>query len=140
MYSTKLMNQRYEIECISLTRVLKIQRFIVDTGAMYTCCHYSMIDEQLQESDLSEMKIKFIGGLINGSAVKFYEYPLKQFTIGNINRGTCNIWITFDKRVVDMVLGLDLLKDMVFLNRPSDGALCFFESEKQCREYMQTQY
>ena len=118
MYSTKLMNRRYEIECISLTRVLKIQRFIVDTGAMYTCCHYS----------------------INGSAVKFYEYPLKQFTIGNINRGTCNIWITFDKRVVDMVLGLDLLKDMVFLNRPSDGTLCFFESEKQCREYMQTHY
>lgn len=138
MYSTKLMKQRYEVECISLARVLKIQRFIVDTGAMYSCCHYSMIDEMLQESNFLQSNMKLIGGFVNGSAVKFYEYPLKQFTVGNINRGVCNIWITFDERVADMVLGLDILKDMIFLNNPSDGEMHFFESVSDCKEYIQT--
>lgn len=58
VYSTKLVKQRYEVECISLTRVLKIQRFIVDTGAMYFCCHYSMIDEKIQEQELLALKTK----------------------------------------------------------------------------------
>lgn len=138
MYSTKLVKQRYEVECISLTRVLKIQRFIVDTGAMYSCCHYSMIDEKIQEQELLALKTKLIGGFVNGLAVKFYEYPLKQFTVGNINCGSCNIWITFDARVADMVLGLDILKDIIFLNRPSDGEIYFFESDADCRKYIQT--
>lgn len=138
MYSTRLANQRFEIECISMARVLKIHRFIIDTGAMYSCCHYSMVDERLQESELSNLKTKLIGGFVNGSAVKFYEYPLKQFTIGNINLGNCNVWITFDKRVVDLVLGLDILKDVIFLNSPADGKMYFFESEADYKEYVQT--
>lgn len=52
MYNTRLVKQRYEVECISLARVLKIQRFIIDTGAMYSCCHYSMIDERIMETEL----------------------------------------------------------------------------------------
>ncbi|MDE7266794.1 MAG: retropepsin-like domain-containing protein [Lachnospiraceae bacterium] len=138
MYSTKLVKQRYEIECISLARVIKIQRFIVDTGAMYSCCHYSMIDEKLQESELFNLNTKLIGGFVNGLAVKFYEYPLKQFTVGNINQGPCSIWITFDERVADMVLGLDILKNIIFLNRPNDKEMYFFESDVDCKEYMQT--
>lgn len=138
MYNTKLMNWRYEVECIALSRVIKIQRFIVDTGAMYSCCHYSTIDERLKESEVLNMKTKFFGGLISGVMVKFYEYPLKQFTIGNINMGVRHIWVTFDQRVIDRVLGLDILKDVIFLNRPASGEICFFENETDCEEYIQT--
>lgn len=137
MYSTKWSSQRYEVECISLSKVIKIQRFIVDTGAMYSCCHYSTIDEKLEESEVSNMNTKLLGGLVSGVAVKFYEYPLKQFTIGNINIGACHIWVTFDKRIIDRVLGLDILKDVIFLNRPDTGEMCFFENEADCKSYIQ---
>lgn len=138
MYSTKLTNQRYEVECISLSKAPKIRRFIVDTGAMYSCCYYSVIDDDLKELEVSMLKTKFLGGFVSGATVKFYEYPLKQFTIGNINMGACHIWVTFDKRVADKVLGLDILKDVIFLNRPDSGDMCFFANEEDCKGYIQT--
>lgn len=138
MYSTKLMNRRYEVECISISRTLKIRRFIVDTGAMYSCCYYSVIDDELQELEVSNRKTKYFGGLVSGAVVKFYEYPLRQFTIGNIDMGACNIWITFDKRVADRVLGLDILKDVIFLNRPNLEEMIFFKNEADCKGYIQT--
>ena len=43
----------------------------------------------------------------------------------------------FDKRVVDLVLGLDILKDVIFLNSPAERKMYFFESEADYKEYIQ---
>ena len=43
------------------------------------------IDEQLKESDVQSLETKYLGGFVRGQAIKFYKYPLRQFTVGNID-------------------------------------------------------
>ena len=61
--------------------------FIIDTGAMFTCCIYKAFDKRMRECELENCETKFLGGLVKGSRVKFYKCALKQFTIGSINMG-----------------------------------------------------
>ena len=128
MYSTKLENHRYEVECVAVSNVIKIPILIVDTGALYSCCHYMDIDERLKESELQVLETKYLGGFVRGRAIKFYKYPLRQFTVGNIDKGARFIWITFDDRITDKVLGMDILKDMTFLNK--DKKLYFYDGDE----------
>lgn len=103
-----------------------------DTG--FDCEYWSIIymlslyeiDEQLKESDVQSLETKYLGGFVRGQAIKFYKYPLRQFTVGNIDIGARCIWITFDDRITDKVLGMDILKDMTFLNRHKEKRLYFY--------------
>lgn len=110
VYSTSIRNDRCRLECIIVSGQIAVEKFIVDTGAMYTCCNYWLINENLNERDLENNECRRIGGLVEGEKVNFYRYPLRQFTIGNIDMGRQDIWITFDERVTDIVIGLDILK------------------------------
>ena len=56
MYSTKLENHRYEVECVVVSNVIKIPVLIVDTGAQYSCCHYMDIDERLKEIEVQALE------------------------------------------------------------------------------------
>lgn len=125
MYSTSIKDNRSLIRCLAVSGDISANNFIVDTGAMFTCCNYSFLDENMQEKDVSGHEARIIGGLISGSTVKFYRYPLKQFTIGNIDLGRQDIWITFDERVTDIVLGMDILKKIVFIMNPYDQRIYF---------------
>ena len=55
----------------------------------------------------------------------FYRYSLKQFTIGNINMGEQDIWISFDRRVTDIILGMDILKQVIMITNPYDQKIYF---------------
>lgn len=61
------------------------------------------------DKDFADHEVKIIGGFVEGSGVKFYRCRLKQFMIGNIDI-IQDIWITFNKRVKETVLGMDILK------------------------------
>ena len=104
MYSTRLRNDRYLVDCLTISDKIAIGKFVVDTGAKYTCCNYCVIDSTLEETQFSDTEIKYIGGFVKGEIVKFYKYPLKQFTVGNIDMEEQNIWLTFDERVTDIIL------------------------------------
>lgn len=99
--------------------------FVVDTGARFTCCHYTSVDIDIREKDLRMCEIKFLGGFVKGSPVKFYRYGLKQFTVGNIDLGKQNVWVTFDDRVTDTVLGMDILQQVIFAANPYNKKLYF---------------
>ena len=79
----------------------------------------------MEEKDLRGNEIKFLGGFVKGSPVKFYKCSLKQFTIGNIDMGEQALWITFDKRVTDTVLGMDNLQQVIFTANPYNKKICF---------------
>ncbi len=68
---------------------------------------------------------KFISGFVKGSVVTFYRIHLRQFTIGNIDMGEQDIWITFDDRVTDAVLGMDILKQVMMITNPYDQRIYF---------------
>lgn len=113
------------IRCITVTKQIAANNFIVDTGAMFTCCNYSFLDENMQEKEIAGCVVKLIGGLIKGEAVKFFKLRLKQFTIGDIDLGEQDIWITFDERVTDIILGMDILKKIIMITNPYNKKIYF---------------
>lgn len=132
MYSTKLKNDRYIVRCIRMAKNIKIIQFIVDTGAQFSCVNYSLIDDDMKEEDFRNCDTKIIRGVIEGDSVKLYKYHLKQFTIGSIDMGEQDIWITFDKRVTDTVLGMDILKQITFVSDSFRQEIHFFTN---CDDY-----
>ncbi|MCM1183200.1 MAG: aspartyl protease family protein [Roseburia sp.] len=127
MYSTRLEDRRYLVRCIRVTKDIKTIDFIVDTGAQYSCVNYRLVDCSMCEASLADCDIKFIRGVIEGETVKLYKYRLKQFTIGNIDMGEQDIWVTFDRRVTDTVLGMDILQQLIFIANPYDKRIYFCE-------------
>lgn len=125
MYSTKLKNNRYIVRCIRMAENTKVVRFIIDTGAQYSCANYSLIDDTMKEEDCYGCDTKIIRGVIEGDSVRLYKYRLKQFTIGNINMGEQDIWVTFDRRVTDTVLGMDILKQIIMITNPYNQQVYF---------------
>lgn len=115
VYSTRLKDERFSVECIALLGKVRIIQFVVDTGATFTCCNYKELDKNMQEADFKGCEVKMVGGFIEGPCVKFYRCGLKQFTIGNIDMNAQDIWITFDKRVKETILGMDILKQITFI-------------------------
>ena len=136
VYSTNIEGNRFSIKCLTvLEQKFALNNFLVDTGAVITCCEHKYIDTALNEKDLVHCEPKIIGGLVNGSTVKFYRYPLKRFTVGTIDLGKQDIWITFDARVTDIVLGMDILRQIVLIINPYNQKIYFC---KDARDYEQS--
>lgn len=125
MYSTNLRNDRYMVDCLTISDKVSLGKFVVDTGAKYTCCNYCVIDSALKEDQFSGNEVKYIGGFVKGEIVKFYRYSLKQFTVGNIDMEEQYIWLTFDGRVTDIILGMDILKQVVVISNPYNQRMYF---------------
>ncbi len=137
MYSTNLKDNRYFVRCLTVAEDTNVNRFIVDTGAKFTCCNHSFIDKDMREEGMVNCEVKFIGGLVKGEVVRFYRYRLKQFTVGNIDMKEQEIWITFDQRVTDVVLGMDILKQVIMIMNPYNQMIYFckdYEDFQRCFE------
>ena len=133
MYSTRLRNdtQRYVAKCIINQSGPKVIDFVVDTGARYTCCSSLNISTRLDEQDFHNTETKTLGGIVAGYAIKVYKYHVEQFTIGTIDMGAQDIWITFDQRTTDDVLGMDILKQVYFLQDMIANRLIFSKEKSK---------
>lgn len=121
-------NLRYIVSCITVLDSPVILNLVVDTGAMYTSCNIKDISDKIRESDLSGCEVAYIGGLVNGSKIKYYKYLVKQFTIGTIDLGSKYIWVTFDDRSRGNLLGMDIMKDVPFLHDNENKVISFFKT------------
>ena len=90
VYSTSIKNDRSIIACLLVSRG-KLRNF----------------------SDF-----RLIGGMVEGEYLKFYKYHLNQFTIGNVDMGEQDIWIIFDDRITDIILGMDIPKQIIMVVNP----------------------
>lgn len=135
VFSTKCDNLRYVVTCIINQDAINLVDTIVDTGAMYTCYKAELINEELKEEGFLEADMRYIGGFVEGSnadrAVKFYEYEVAQFTIGTVDLGKQKIWVTFDDRISDNVLGMDMLHKTAFLQFEKSNRLYFFNDRME---------
>ena len=136
MFSTKLVENRYYIPCIVLTDVPIVHSFIVDTGAKYTCCSYKTIDFTLNEDSFADADVKILGGIVSGAEIRFYKFHAAQFTVGNISMGERDIWITFDDRVKDNVLGMDILQSISFMQYADSKELHFFTDSNELQTFI----
>lgn len=132
MYSTNINHDRCRVDCIIVAEDIAVENFIVDTGARYTCCNYCFVSGRLDVERLKGNEAHNIGGMIEGDKVCFYRYSLRQFTVGNIDMGRQDIWVTFDERVTDIILGMDILKQIIMITNPYNQQVYFC---KDCEDY-----
>lgn len=130
MYSTSIKDDRCIVDCLTIADKISLEKFVVDTGAKFTCCSYKTIDCQLEEKMLSDCEVRSIGGFVRGEYLKFYRLSLRQFTIGNINMGEQDIWVTFDERITDIILGMDILKQVIMIISPYEEKVYFCKDQK----------
>ena len=64
MYSLKNSDDRFVANCIVMYNRPRVRRFVVDTGAKYTCCSYDYINPSLKEGDFQECRTKMLGGFV----------------------------------------------------------------------------
>lgn len=137
MYNTNIKGNRCLIDCVAVLTKISLEKFVVDTGAIFTCCSYKAVDGRLKEKELKSSEVKLIGGFVEGEYLKFYKLPLKQFTIGNINMGEQDIWVTFDEKITDIILGMDILKQVIMITNPYDQKVCFCKDAEDYEQNFQ---
>lgn len=137
MYSTKSNENdgRYAVRCLMVSHYVTTERFIVDTGAAYTCCGYTIVNKGLKEAQFVNCESKNLCGIVNGVAIKYYKFRLKQFTIGNIDLKEQDIWITFDSRVTDIILGMDMLKQVIVIMNPYNERIYFCKDRSDYNDF-----
>ena len=140
MFSTVCDGLRYTLTCIINNDALSLVDTIVDTGAFWTCYKASEISEELSEIQFVDKDFKDIGGFINGTknnnSVRFYRFDVKQFTIGTVDLGSQTIWITFDDRINDNVLGTDILRKVAYLQYEDSDAMYFFKDKDELKKFV----
>ena len=125
------------VECIAVLDRVRVTKFIVDTGATFTYCNCKIFDSHNDENTLEKNEIKILGGFIKGLPVSFYKCNLKQFTIGSLNMGRQDRWVTFDKRVTDTVLGMDILKQVIMITNPYNQKIYFCKDAEDYEQNFQ---
>ncbi len=125
MYNTNIKDNRCIVDCLAVSHKISMEKFVVDTGAKFTCCNYRVIDGRMKERDFWNCEERHLGGLVKGQFLRFYRLTLQQFTIGNIDMGSQNIWITFDERITDIILGMDILKQIIMVINPYSQQVYF---------------
>ena len=134
MYSLKNSDDRFVANCIMMYSRPRVRRFVIDTGAKYTCCSYDYINPALKEEDFQDSRTKMLGGFVADIGMKFYECRLSQFTIGTVDLKDQSVWITFDPRIADSLLGMDILKQVLFLNRPDKNEIDIYNDYDELKE------
>ncbi len=51
------MYSRYAVRCLSVSDYITSERYVMDTGAAYTCCNYKVVNETLQEENLRMLSL-----------------------------------------------------------------------------------
>lgn len=132
MYEVGLSDKsHYTVQCISYYKNPVVVSYVVDTGAVYTCCRYDFLDLSLRQEDFDDGEAIVLGGFVNNEYMKFYPLELKQFTIGNIDLGKQKIWITFDERISENLLGVDILSKVWYCNHPEKEKLQIFRDKDE---------
>lgn len=135
MFSIICDGLRYTVTCLINNGAVTMVDAIVDTGALYTCYKAEQISDTLTEEQFIDGECRLIGGFVSGrqnqNAVKFYQYFVPQFTIGTIDMGARSVWITFDERISDNVLGMDILKSVAYMQLEDSNELYFFKDRRE---------
>lgn len=144
-YCAKLNDgkSRIMLQCNFLSERFTKFTAVFDTGAEHTCITARTIRPEISEEKLINLgcNIKTVVGLIhNDSAceVKYYQLKVKDFFLGNIHLTGADIWITFDDRVTDSVVGMDILSRVPYYYSPSDEKVHFFKNEEIARQELMT--
>lgn len=140
MYSA-LCDKRNRYFCSCLLNNVTVVRVetVIDTGAYYTCYTAdtlnSLLSDEITEKMFKNAPFIELHGFVETMPVRFYKYHLRQYTIGTIDLGSQDVWITFDKRVKNNLVGMDILKQLYFVHEPENKRIVLFKDKYEYFSY-----
>lgn len=140
MYSINVIEgeNRVLLQCNFVgTRFIKFSA-IYDTGAEYTCVTAVSLNVKYTENDFKDSETMTVGGLIdsNNVYVKYYKLHVRDFYLGNIHIAGVDIWVTFDDRITDSVVGYDILRRVTRLGIENSNTELFFKDTSELLSYI----
>jgi len=133
------------IQCNFIYPVFTKCSAVYDTGAQHTCIPAMSIDPTLNEEDFKNEDIIIIGGIIKeesgyttDNTVTCYRMPVRDFYLGNIHITGVDVWVAFDARITDSVVGMDILSRVTRLGIAYSGKEIFFKDTTELLNYVLT--
>ena len=140
MYSIDVENNRALIQCNFRDSNSKFVRFsaLYDTGAQISVFTAVSIDPDLSEDDFKESRTTNLKGLINDDDLSIVGYSCKipDFYFGNIHISYVDALITFDERVTDNLVGMDVINRITRLGIANTDKILFFKDYQELSEYV----
>lgn len=65
------------VRCLIVSHYAATERFIVDTGAAYTCCYYKVVNKKLKENMFRGCEFEKLGGIVNGNYGQILQISFK---------------------------------------------------------------
>lgn len=102
-----------------------------------TCLSASSLGANLTEAMFAGKSCYTISGFVDvNNTIKVYKYTINQFIVGNIDLGKQTICITFDERVTDNVLGMDIISQLTYYQEKDSDTLYLFRDTKEAAMFL----
>ncbi len=111
---------------------------VYDTGAQYTCVTAPSLSMKLTEKEFNGAETMSAGGLIDSENIsaKYYKMHINNFYLGNIHLTGVDVWVTFDEKITDSVVGLDVLRRVTRLGIENSNTELFFKDTEEFIKYI----
>lgn len=120
-YCAQISNNSWHVPCVIVSGAPALVRLLVDTGACYTVLHEASIIDIRPEYTGAKRTFK----TVSGQLVNAYQIRVRQMTIGSVDIGRQLLWIAPGYQQFTGVLGVDILKYLMFLQVSSNHTLLF---------------
>lgn len=122
---------RYIATCTTLDNISFIEA-IIDTGAMCTVFEAKLIDSKINENSINYTDKKQIGGFIDTlKPIEIFKIKVRKLVIESIILNDVYIWITFDNRVSDNIIGMDILEHLNLLQIADTNKLSIYSKKEE---------
>ena len=137
MYSVTATDNRVMIQCNFIKPHFVRCSAVYDTGAQSTIITALVIDPTLTEDDFKDVETINIGGLIDSNkvSIKGYKMHINDFYLGNIHITGVDVYVTFDERVTDNIVGMDVLSRVTRLGIEYSNQEIFFKNTQEMIDY-----
>lgn len=114
---------------------MAIPDFIVDTGAIYTCCNYNEVIGLISLDELLACPVKRLAGIDKSAGIEFHRVELNSMSIGALGIGGVYLWVTTDTKMEKAILGMDIVNDLNILNITGAGIMAISNSLLEVSNY-----
>lgn len=133
----EVSDKRKYIKCVlRVENNVNIPEFIVDTGAIYTCCNYNEVIGLINLQELQNCPVKRLAGIDKSAGIKFHKITLDSMSIGGLGIGGVYLWVTTDSKMEKAILGMDILNNLNTLNIAGTGTMIISNSLLEVANYV----
>lgn len=116
-YSTELQKNQFNLTCrLFISTKTHTLDFIADTGANFTVipARELRMPQELEAKFAKSQNYIRLLGLLPSEPTYAYAYVVNHFIVGSVDLGMQVVWVSFDPRMSELLLGMDILQHVNF--------------------------